>query len=60
MYALRSFYPFFYELKNYQQLLADQELFKEACSKMLLVLQVWQKTIINQHQLQIVIKEIFI
>ena len=35
MYALRNFYPFFYELKNYQQLLADQELFKEACSKML-------------------------
>ncbi|MBP3464117.1 MAG: hypothetical protein J6K45_06535 [Clostridia bacterium] len=35
MYALRNFYPFFYELENYKQLLTDQELFKEACSKIL-------------------------
>lgn len=34
-YGLRHFYPFFYNLDNYKQLMSNAELYKEACSKLI-------------------------
>lgn len=35
MYGLRHFYPNFYKIEDYTNLLNDKELFKEACQKLL-------------------------